>query len=405
MYRYKKYNILLSIPQHAGKASLCNKLFSKAISKTFYCHPEPFGYAQGRLDRRVYDCLKGGCFDFAQHDILGRDLFLRWLTIILFLISISINTSTAQHYQFTQFYSARMYLNPAFTGVNACSKLGINYRDQWPAIPGAFVTQQVSFEHSLRNAGLGLLVFNDRSGYGGLSSTMVSGLYSYELSINRYLRIRFGLQAGGVSRKINYQSLIFGDQLVRGGADIPTIENPTQTRNYIDLSSGVLFYSKKIWLGISAIHLNQPNQALLEGQFSKLPLEMRVHGGKRFYEKKKKSKWETQYTTIAYNYKMQQEFDQLDIGVYYTYSPLNVGVWYRGIPLLKAYKPGYSNNDAVAILVGISWDRFFAGYSYDMTISKLTTSSGGAHEISLAYNFCDNKRKRARAILISCPKF
>jgi hypothetical protein len=48
---------------------------------------------------------------------------------------------------------------------------------------------------------------------------------------------------------------------------------------------------------------------------------------------------------------------------------ITAGVWYR-------------STDAIILLFGVRTSRFSLGYSYDMTISRLTMASGGAHEIS-----------------------
>jgi hypothetical protein len=52
--------------------------------------------------------------------------------------------AVGQDYQFTQFYAAPVNLNPAFTGNTTQSRLVMNYRNQWTAIPGAFVTYNVT---------------------------------------------------------------------------------------------------------------------------------------------------------------------------------------------------------------------------------------------------------------------
>ena len=63
--------------------------------------------------------------------------------------------------------------------------------------------------------------------------------------------------------------------------------------------------------------------------------------------------------------------------------------------------------DAIIGLVGIKTDHLHIGYSYDFTISNLITSSGGAHEISIVYEFTSftigGTRRRIRAI--PCPEF
>ena len=43
-------------------------------------------------------------------------------------------TLQAQDPQFSQYYAAPLYLNPAFTGSEMLPRIGANYRNQWPGI-------------------------------------------------------------------------------------------------------------------------------------------------------------------------------------------------------------------------------------------------------------------------------
>src|SRR5688572_14314914 len=107
--------------------------------------------------------------------------------ILLLMVGIaSVKDLDAQHYQFSQFYAAPTYLNPAFTGANACSRLAINYRNQWNAIPGGFNTYQVTMDHAVKkfNSGIGIQFFSDRAGIGNLKTNQVNLLYSYEIKID-----------------------------------------------------------------------------------------------------------------------------------------------------------------------------------------------------------------------------
>ncbi|PIX32487.1 MAG: hypothetical protein COZ59_13785, partial [Bacteroidetes bacterium CG_4_8_14_3_um_filter_31_14] len=107
-----------------------------------------------------------------------------------------------------------------------------------------------------------------------------------------------------------------------------------------------------------------------------------------------------------FQYRFQKEFDQGDIGLYYKKTNFFVGAWYRGLPLLKSYKPGYSNHDAVALIAGFIYKDLTIGYSFDITFSKLTMVSGGSHEISLNYQFYNPKKaKHHRTKIIPCAKF
>jgi hypothetical protein len=63
--------------------------------------------------------------------------------------------------------------------------------------------------------------------------------------------------------------------------------------------------------------------------------------------------------------------------------------------------------DAIIGLVGIKTKQLHIGYSYDFTISNLIASTGGAHEISIVYEWNSfsliGNRKKIHAI--PCPEF
>lgn len=334
----------------------------------------------------------------------------RNLLIFTGSILLTISGLHAQDPQFTQFYASPLYLNPAFAGANACSRVSTNYRNQWPSIPGAFVSYVLSFDHDIPaiSSGVGALFTTDRAGTGKLRSTSLNLLYSYELRITRKWSGRVGFQAAQTIRDINFFDLTFGDQLARGGVST-SVEVPQQEKvSFLDFSSGVLFYSQKYWLGFSSHHMNQPNQSLTAEE-SILPVKYSVHAGAKLPIRSGSKKSASQSISPAIQYKNQSKFDQVDVGLYYAYSPMVFGVWYRGIPLIKAYQPGYANNDAVAFLVGLDVNDLRLGYSYDLTISRLLNSTGGTHEISLSYQFCNyealQKRKKRKRLLVPCAKF
>jgi len=313
----------------------------------------------------------------------------------------------AQHFQFSQFYAAQIYLNPAFTGASSCSRVSMNYRNQWSRTPGAFNTFQVSFDKPMKkyNSGVGFTIFSDRAGPNSLKSNQFNGLYAYELKINRNLVARAGLSAGFTQRSIDYGNLIFGDQIARGGAS-NSVEGAGNKLLYFDANAGYLMYSENIWGGIAVSHLPRPNQSLT-GDVSRLPIEVKFHGGYKFKidDQADKSK-DQHFVSAAFNYKRSLRFNQIDLGAYYARSYLVVGLWYRGIPVFHKPYSWYKNNDALVFIIGLSGDKVQIGYSFDYTVSKLTFSdSGGSHELSMTYLLCGKKKKKKRLIVVSCPKF
>lgn len=326
--------------------------------------------------------------------------------ILLAGISMLHISAKAQDPQFSQFYASSLYLNPAFTGNTLQHRLSSIYRNQWPSISKAFVSYSFSYDYNLAslNSGVGFIAIRDQAGAGSLMYNNIGALYSYAFQLNKKLMARAGMKLAYTFRNYDQSELIFADQVIRGGS-IYTVETKLDDGiSYEDISVGGLIYSENFWGGFAFDHITQPNQSLLLEE-AKLPYKFSLHGGYKFllegdlYSEKNKS------ITIAGNYRLQGKWDQIDLGFYYSRNELFLGVWYRGIPLLKSYESGYANNDAFILLIGVKANGLRMGYSYDITMSKLAMDSGGAHEISLTYEWPKTKKKRRRRFFVPCAKF
>ncbi len=327
--------------------------------------------------------------------------------IVIVAITLTALRVSAQDPQLSQFYAAPLYLNPALTGNTHQDRIGLNYRLQWPAIGPGYKTYAVTYDHRSpgANSGIGGMVMHDRAGSFGLNFTQAALSYSYEARINRRQAIRGGMRVGYTMRSYDTRNMLFADQVIRDNA--PTSIEPAMlgSVSYFDFSTGFLYYSEQFWGGFSINHLNQPQQSLyLEGD-AQLPMRTSVHVGYRFAVDGRQFRHSETTMTLAAHYKAQGKWDQLDLGGYIDYSSITFGLWYRGLPGVKAYQPGYSNDDAVIAMFGYETPyQLRIVYSYDVTVSKLTLKSGGAHEISLIYEWPrHNKNRKYRAV--PCPKF
>lgn len=329
---------------------------------------------------------------------------------IIFMFSLALQ---GQDMQFSQFYAAPLYSNPAFTGSTIEHRFTMNYRHQWPNIPGAFEAYHASYEYNAVdiNSGFGLILNREDVGSFGLRTNLIAVSYAYRFQLKRKLYLQPGIKFAYANRRVDYSKLIFNDQLESNNpltADEDIFAN--ESVSYPDISSGLLLYGEDYWFGFSLNHINEPNQSLInEGDLSILPMKLMVQGGYRFpISGPIKKRLSAKDVTVAFNYKSQGLFDQFDLGGYYNHEPFVFGFWYRGIPGFKSYEPGIQNNDAVVVLVGYSVpDRNFrVGYSYDVTISRLAANTGGAHELSIVYEFASaRKKRRSRRFIVPCAKF
>lgn len=327
--------------------------------------------------------------------------------LVLLMVLLKANLQ-GQDPQFSQFYSNPLYLAPSFAGLVEDSRITLNYRNQWPEIPGAYNTYAFSFDHFFDafNSGLGLFVMKDIAGSGNLSTTNLGVQYSYDFKITNTWHMRPGVHFFYTERGIDFQKLVWHDQMsATGNAPSSAEVVPLEKISALDFSTSLLAYSSDYWIGFSVDHLLQPNQSLYyieSGKYSEgyIPIKYSFFGGTKIINKGKLLRPMDTSLQFAFLFKKQDKFSQLDLGAYFYTKPIVVGLWYRGIPVIK---PMF-NQDAFTALLGIKFDNFSVGYSYDFTVSRLISYTGGAHELSLSYDFT-MKIKPRKPHMVPCPDF
>lgn len=329
-----------------------------------------------------------------------------------FLLSMAGFKSYAQDPHLSQFYAAPLYLSPSFAGGTTGSRIAMNYRSQWLKLPEAFTTYAFSFDHYFprTNSGIGLMFLKDKAGSGAMSTSISAFQYSYNLMINRNLFIKPGIQFGYIQKSIDVHDLVFNDQLYYGtetSVDVKDRNSLNSVPGYIDFASSVLIYSDRYWFGTKVDHLATPNESFWRTTTSRVPRKVTAYGGAKFGLNGKLGKYNEESISFTFIYRAQKKYDQLDLGAYWLRSSIVVGFWYRGLPV-KHNGVNFHNHDAITVLLGYQLKDLKIGYSYDLTVSKLSNNnSGGSHEVSLIFEFNQNQkvRKRRRKVVVACPKF
>lgn len=331
--------------------------------------------------------------------------------ILLILLSIVgwANRGFAQDPQFSQYYAAPLYLNPGFTGITPQQRIAVNNRIQWPNLPQAYTTYAVSYDIFVDElkSGFGILATTDKMGSAGWRTTTVGLNYSYKVRINDKIVFSPGLYFGYGINGLDRSKIQLGDGLEYNGISLDPDLQRLGNQQYFDFGSGAIFYSRSLWLGAAFHHMNQPNLSLLN-DVSRLPMKITVHGGARLtLSSGPREQDRASYLTPSFIFRKQDVFTQLDFGLNYHIDPISIGVWYRGKPFQTNYI-GTVNQDAIIFTMGLYLSSFTVGYSYDFTLSELSTTSGGAHEISIVYEFVAkplHKGVKKRNRLIPCPTF
>ena len=342
------------------------------------------------------------------------------ITVTVFLILFTFGGKiTAQDAHFSQFFANPIYLNPAFAGTNICPRITLNFRDQWPALPGTYMTFTGAYDQHFDkiNGGIGVLLYGDRAGNGTINTYSAHFMYSFRVKLSSKFEMRLALQAGYQQKSLNWDRLIFPDMIdpkygfVYGTQEIRP-DKEFLTSHIFDMAAGLVFYSEYLYFGAAAHHVTNPYEGFLNydnssrypqraGVGTRLPVKWTGHFG-AYFDLKRKSKKERSFGDIAISpniiYQQQAQFYYMNTGFYLNFYPFTVGLWLRNN--FMKIEP----LDALIFSAGIQYDFFRIGYSYDIKLGKLAPLSGGSHEASIQFYLrCPESVKKIKEL--RCPSF
>ena len=343
------------------------------------------------------------------------------LLSVLVFAGILLLTSPSAHAQdpgFSQFFASPLTLNPALTGkFNGALRIAGNYRNQWPAINNAFITSTVSVDAPILTNklpvndtwGIGFMGMTDKTASGILNDNYfgISTAYHLALDEDGYHSIGVGFQGVYANQSLDGTRLTFEDGLQLDGT---FLRSPSEAINsefvqvhYFDANMGVLYNAttngnNNFYLGASGYHLNHPKASFLGEDTINVPIRLTIHGGGYFPIPGSAS---TIYVSaLASN---QAGARQYVLGGAWEITndndetnPVNfyAGLWAR-----------FTNNttDAVIPYLGLDYNNFSLGVTYDVNVSALSTASQsrGGIEISLIYIKKASNGKHG----VPCPKF
>ncbi|BAV04938.1 type IX secretion system membrane protein, PorP/SprF family [Filimonas lacunae] len=303
---------------------------------------------------------------------------------------------------FTQYYVYPAWLNPALTGVfDGDYRAAAIYRNQWSNVSSAFSTKGAALDFNTnKNLNAGVSVVNQAAGDGGYNYTTAYGNVAYtgiRFGKGDFQRVSIGLQAGMIQRKFNPSKLVFVDQWnpVTGGLQPSrdAITNPSATS--FDAGAGVLYYDatpgKKanVFGGVSASHINRPENRFGAVLNEKMPVRYVVHGGVKLALSDRIS------LTPNAIYLRQGNAEEKVLG---TYAQLKAAV---ATDVL--FGVNYRFQDAVSLYAGVTHNNLVLSVSYDVNTSDLGKMVGGTNSFEVSLTFVGKKKVKAPEVEFVCP--
>lgn len=193
-----------------------------------------------------------------------------FVVMIFFLQSV-----IAQDLDYAQFYNNPTYYNPANVGLTVGLKSRLNYRKQWTGLSGNYHTYSFSADIADRSlpgaGGIGIIANQSLAGKGVLKTNSIGVMPSVRIPVSRNSIFQLGAMAAVVTQRLNWDNLVFGDELdPRWGNINPTsFSGPArETVIYPDFSFGGIyqFQGDNVVgnIGVAVHHITKPNQSYFD---------------------------------------------------------------------------------------------------------------------------------------------
>ena len=284
----------------------------------------------------------------------------------LSLVIVLWNSVLAQDPLFTQKTGNINHFNPALVGLQSNFGVQLNYRNQWPSFPNNPQTASLLTNYNFNNSiGVGLELKTDVIGI--LKKDNLKANVNYHKNFG-YIETRYGLNIGIFQNSLDVSELRFRD------SNDPVIAELEQDNSIIGIKIdiGASAYYKGFMLSGAILQLNEPTVLSSGSQLSK-----RIVG------------------SLAY----MKEFDAIALSGMATFQHQNVSSiletqvfgQYRFVKLGLGYHQvfgSFSTTDFYSATVGIQFDKFSVGYSYDDDPFDTSTSnivSRGTHQATAAW--------------------
>ncbi|MBL7882699.1 MAG: type IX secretion system membrane protein PorP/SprF [Bacteroidia bacterium] len=310
-------------------------------------------------------------------------------TLTTIALSITGLVSFAQQdAQFSMNMFNRLSVNPAYAGTSEALCGTLLYRQQWTNFPGAPKTGLFSLDFGrVLGGGVGLTVDQDQLGF---EKTLKAKLaYSFHLAVGPGV-LGIGLDAGMIQKSVDGTKWLApdGSTSATGGTDQAIPWGGAAATTY-DVGFGLYYTTKKLYVGISSLHL--PEQTLSKsGGANSLAYNFDYKVARHYY------------VMAGYTFDLNENFKLtpstlVKSDASSTQVDINMLLKWNNMVFIGA---SYRLTDAIPIMAGLEWpmrnnkSTLKFGYSYDMTLSAIKNHSSGTHEIMLG--FCQKFKKEPK---------
>jgi len=317
----------------------------------------------------------------------------------------SIQITRGQDINYSQYFSTPIFYNPAFTGINAGLRARFLFRDQWPTLPVDIKSYYFSVDLGDRKlpgaGGLGLMIQQDNPGTGLINNLSAALTIGVRIPITSFLIAQVGIKAAVVQRRVNWDDLVFANQLDPKYGNIyqTTFIPPDANKRVVpDFAAGGIFQfmntngSVTGNVGFAVDHIFKPDVGFLSTGAAPYPRKWVAHGDVVIAAGPGASSSvlyrgndEPLKINLGILYQNQADLNSLQAGLNLLKYNIYLGAWYKStltgvvnssVVLLAGYRYMFMEDMSIKFM-----------YSYDLQVSGALNGTGGAHEISIVLEF------------------
>ncbi|WP_456376118.1 PorP/SprF family type IX secretion system membrane protein [Lutibacter sp.] len=289
---------------------------------------------------------------------------------------------------YSDYLSDNVYLiHPSAAGYGDCNKVRLTARSQWSGVSDAPALQTINIHSKFgENAGLGLIIFNDKNGYH--SQQGVQGTYAYHLNLGEvrdYRQLSFGLSMMVVNNRLDESTFNIPD---------PVISQIVQSETYFNADVSMGYHNGDIFGYLTVKNLILSARNLYNSKYESLNLRRYlVSFGHYFDYYSNGSTIEFEPSVmIQYIERTKEKFVDLNMKVYKEVA--NAKIW-----AAFSYRRGFDNATTEELnyltpIIGVNFEKYMIAYTYTKQTGDILFDDAGYHQITLGFNFgCANHRK------------
>lgn len=293
---------------------------------------------------------------------------------------------------YSDYLTDNLYLlHPSMAGASNMNKIRLTARQQWFDVKDAPGLQTLSIHaRTGEKVGLGAIAFNDHNG--NFSRRGIYASFAYHLLFSRseldLNQLSFGVSGGMIQHSLDQSGFPGFDPLIGEG-------NPSDFYGNMDV--GASYYYLDFFAHLTAKNILSIERELFYS--AAVPSNQRKYLFSTGYIFGNGNRWSYE-PSILFQWREQTAERAIDAN-FKLYRSLESGELFGGISYRSSFEGAEYTADGGEIksqqlqyltpFVGMEWNRFLFAYTYSHQFNPLVLSHSGFHQITLGYNFGENR--------------